>query len=152
MIGDENDAAERYRLPVDCFLEQGVRHFLFETLDNIEGLDEITEYIKQKQPEAFIIVSFAVSPEGLTRSGCYGRSLYQKMMNVSSIDALGFNCISGPKHLLDLMYKLSREQNTSRSCQMPVILPYWIIERITRHIIIIMQKRCTRSQSRGRLS
>lgn len=37
-------------------------HFLFETLDNIEGLDEITEYIKQKQPEAFIIVSFAVSP------------------------------------------------------------------------------------------
>ena len=27
LIGDENDAAERYRLPVDCFLEQGVRHF-----------------------------------------------------------------------------------------------------------------------------
>lgn len=119
LIGDENDAAERYRLPVDCFLEQGVRHFLFETLDNIEGLDEITEYIKQKQPEAFIIVSFAVSPEGLTRSGCYGRSLYQKMMNVSSIDALGFNCISGPKHLLDLMYKLSREKNTKYISIMP---------------------------------
>ena len=33
LIGDENDAAERYRLPVDCFLEQGVRHFLFETSD-----------------------------------------------------------------------------------------------------------------------
>lgn len=119
VIGDENDAAERYRLPVDCFLEQGVRHFLFETLDNIEGLDEITEYIKQKQPEAFIIVSFAVSPEGLTRSGCYGRSLYQKMMNVSSIDALGFNCISGPKHLLDLMHKLSREKNTKYISIMP---------------------------------
>ena len=82
-------------------------------------MDEITEYIKQKQPEAFIIVSFAVSPEGLTRSGCYGRSLYQKMMNVSSIDALGFNCISGPKHLLDLMYKLSREQNTKYISIMP---------------------------------
>ena len=41
------------------------------------------------------------------------------MMNVSSIDALGFNCISGPKHLLDLMYKLSREKNTKYISIMP---------------------------------
>lgn len=119
VIGDEDDAAERYRLPVDCFLEQGVRHFLFETLDSIEGLIEITEYIKRKQPEAFIIVSFAVSPEGFTRSGCYGRSLYQKMMSVPSVDALGFNCISGPKHLLDLMHKLSRDNNQKYISIMP---------------------------------
>ena len=152
VIGDENDAAERYRLPVDCFLEQGVRHFLFETLDNIEGLDEITEYIKQKQPEAFIIVSFAVSPEGLTRSGCYGRSLYQKMYRRSMHLALIVFPVLSICWISCINCQENRIQNISRSCQMPVILPYWIIERITRHIIIIMQKRCTRSQSRGRLS
>lgn len=109
-VSDNRKAEEGYRQVVDHFLDLEVSHFLFETLDTTEGIEEIAEYIKAKQANAFIAVSFGVSPEGFTRSGCYGRSLYQQILRAEQIDAVGFNCISGPKHLLDLVRKLSITQ------------------------------------------
>lgn len=106
-VPDEIAVEQSYRQVVDIFLSLGIRHFLFETMDIVEGLSEITAYIKEKASDAFIIVSYGVSPEGFTRSGCYGRNLYQQTLRMEAVDAVGFNCISGPKHLLDLVRKLS---------------------------------------------
>src|SRR5690606_31912528 len=76
-------------------------NFLFETFSSDEYLAELACYIKDKQPQAYIIVSFAVSPEGLTRLGKSGRKLLEAISLVPTIDACGFNCFSGPSHLLD---------------------------------------------------
>lgn len=103
---EDVDGAAIYREIVDTFLECGARNFIFETLESTDYLEEIAAYIKDKAEDAFILVSFGVSPEGFTRGGCYGRSLFYQLQQIESIDAIGFNCISGPKHLLELIQKL----------------------------------------------
>lgn len=108
-VPDEESPAEAYSWLADRFLAQDVRCFLFETMDSAEGLAEVSRYIKEKMPDAFVAVSYGVSPEGFTRSGYYGRNLYQKTLQMPEVDAVGFNCISGPRHLSDMIQKLSVE-------------------------------------------
>ncbi len=104
---DEISPAEVYSWLVDQFLAQDVQCFLFETMDSAEGLAEVSRYIKEKKPDAFVVVSYGVTPEGFTRSGYYGRNLYQKTLQMPEVDAVGFNCVSGPRHLSDMVQKLS---------------------------------------------
>ncbi len=103
---DGGSAAEIYLSLVDRFLEQDVRYFIFETMDSMEGLAEVTAYIKKRISDSFVMVSYGVSPEGFTRSGFYGRSLYQNTLQLPEVDAVGFNCISGPKHISEMIQKL----------------------------------------------
>lgn len=103
---DEIVPAEVYSWLADQFLALGVSCFLFETMDSAEGIGETAHYIKEQMPGAFVAVSYGVSPEGFTRSGYYGRNLYQMTLQMQSVDAVGFNCISGPRHLSDMMQKL----------------------------------------------
>ncbi len=102
----EEDGFQIYQEIIDWFLECGARHFIFETLGSIEHIEEITSYIKEKAEDSFVLVSFGVSPEGFTQGGYYGRSLFYQMQKIDAVDAIGFNCISGPKHLLDMIQKL----------------------------------------------
>lgn len=106
-VPDEISAAEVYSWLADQFLACDVRCFLFETMDSANGLAEVAQYIKEQMPDAFVAVSYGVSPEGFTRSGYYGRNLYQKTLQMPEVDAVGFNCISGPRHLSDMVQKLS---------------------------------------------
>lgn len=95
----ETDVLSEYILIADIFLQNGITDFLFETLSSDDYLIEISEYIKSKCNDAFIIVSFAVSAEGLTRSGLHGETLFNTVSHCKNIDAVGFNCISGIHHL-----------------------------------------------------
>lgn len=107
MVPDEVSKTEVYTWLADQFLALDVHYFLFETMDSAEGLAEAARYIKRRDTNAFVAVSYGVSPEGFTRSGYYGNSLYQKTLQMQSVDAIGFNCISGPRHLSDMVQKLS---------------------------------------------
>ena len=104
---DDGDHWEEYREIVDLFLEQGAANFLFETFSSEEYLDPLSRYIKGRNPDAYVMVSFAVSPEGLTRLGKSGRQLLDSLRDVSTIDSVGFNCYSGPSHLLEYIKTLS---------------------------------------------
>lgn len=106
-VPDEVSRAESYVWLADQFLALDVHCFLFETMDSAEGLAEVVRHIKEQDADAFVAVSYGVSPEGFTRSGHYGKSLYQKTLQMPEVDAVGFNCISGPKHLSDMLQKLS---------------------------------------------
>ncbi|WP_333858907.1 bifunctional homocysteine S-methyltransferase/methylenetetrahydrofolate reductase [Clostridium sp.] len=94
------DLYEGYKEIVDLFLELGAKYFIFETFSSDEYLEEISEYIKGKDPEAYILMEFAVSPEGYTRVGKSGKKLIENLLKIPTIDACGFNCFSGPYHLL----------------------------------------------------
>ncbi len=98
----ESDFLADYKRIVDVFLDLGASHFLFETFSSSEYLGELSNYIKRRNPQAFIITSFAVSPEAYTRQGNSANKIMAELAQVESIDALGFNCFCGPYHLLQL--------------------------------------------------
>ncbi len=98
---------EVYRLQAQWFLEQGITHFLIETLSVDEGIAPFAGWLKEQCPDVFLMVSFAVDHDGVTRTGHLGRDLYQRMAALDSVDAVGFNCVSGPHHLLKYIKTLA---------------------------------------------
>ncbi|NMS88441.1 bifunctional homocysteine S-methyltransferase/methylenetetrahydrofolate reductase [Clostridioides difficile] len=97
---NDRDLLSDYKKIVDIFLEIGATNFIFETFSSDEYIPEISDYIKKKQPNSFILTEFAVNPEGFTRLGKSGKKIFESISKNKNIDALGFNCISGPHHLL----------------------------------------------------
>jgi len=103
------DLWESYKEIVDLFLDLGAKYFIFETFSSDEYLPELFQYIKDENPQAYILVEFAVSPEGFTRLGKSGKKLIEKVLQLPTIDACGFNCFSGPYHLLQYIKTLNIE-------------------------------------------
>ncbi len=97
---------EHYRCQAEVFLAQGLTHFILETLPGDEGLPELARYLKARCPEAFLLASFAVDPTGVTREGVSGRALLARAAALDEVDGVGFNCVSGPRHLLELVQGL----------------------------------------------
>jgi homocysteine S-methyltransferase len=93
----------RYQELIDLFLELGAEHFLFETHGGEGCLPQATAYIKEKKPEAFVLTSFAVQPDGYTREGSSGRRLLETMGRCGAVDAVGMNCVSGAYHMRQLV-------------------------------------------------
>lgn len=102
-------ACEEYKWIVDVFLDEGAENFLFETNSSMNGLREVAEYIKAKNPDAYIIVSFAAGGDGFTRDGEFVSDIFKAMKEVTAIDALGLNCVSGARHMLDLVKTLDTD-------------------------------------------
>lgn len=97
------DMLEEYKFIVDCFLEVGADIFVFETFSSLNYLKKITEYIKLKNSRSFIITQFAFSADGFTREGMSLKTFLQEISTFNNIDVYGFNCGSGPAHLLGLL-------------------------------------------------
>lgn len=124
------DLMEEYRFVVDRFLAVGAKHFLFETHSQDICLHEMAAYIKSKVPDAFVIVSFAAQPDGFTRSGQLARSLYRRAIEDPQIDAAGLNCVSGAKHMVELVDTLEREEHHLLSAMPNAGYPTVLGERI----------------------
>ena len=83
----------------DCFLELGARHFLFETNATAAGLREAAEYIRAQAPESYIIVTFAVQPDGFSREGCFAADLLGEMRALQRDGRGGLQlCLRCPAH------------------------------------------------------
>ena len=104
--GKELSPAENYCRQADLFLGQGLTHFLVETLPTDEGIPEFAQYLKERCPQAYLIVSFAVDSNGITREGSLGQELFRNTAALPQVDAVGFNCVSGPHHLLAFIQEL----------------------------------------------
>ena len=103
----ENLPAEQVYLSVaKRFALLGARNFLFETLSTEEGVLEAIRALKQTVPEAFVLVSFAVLPDGYTREGRYCAELVRPMAQSGVVDAVGLNCVSAPGAMRALVQQL----------------------------------------------
>ena len=104
----ENPAGtrEELRFLADQFLELGAENFLFETFADSEGLGETARYIRAKKPDAFILISFAVQPDGFTREGRFAEELFTEILESQAADAIGLNCVCGARHMLELAERL----------------------------------------------
>lgn len=118
-VKEGQDLYNAYHEIVDVFLSCSARCFLFETMENAEVLEEISAYIKEKAADSFVMVSFAASPEGYTRGGFLVKKLFWQMQQCDTVDAVGFNCISGPKHLLEQVRSLAME----KACKYLTVMP-----------------------------
>ncbi|EGD46487.1 methylenetetrahydrofolate reductase [Ruminiclostridium papyrosolvens DSM 2782] len=103
--GKGANVEEEYKKIVDVFLECGAKNFLFETFAGTDILTGIAAYIRLRLPETVIITSFAVYPDGYSKEGFFYIDIMEKMYASGLVDAVGFNCISGPAHMYRLIKK-----------------------------------------------
>ncbi len=99
----EMDILGEYKFVVDTFMDLGEDIFIFETFGSMDYLKEISEYIKEKNNDAYIIAQFAVTLNGYTRKEISIKRILKEVKEIDTIDAYGFNCGLGPAHLYKLM-------------------------------------------------
>ena len=99
-------AGQVYTAVAKQFAALGARNFLFETLSSDAGLLDAVEAIKAEVPDAFVLVSFAVLPDGYTREGMYCKDLARRMQESGIVDAVGLNCVSAPGAMRTLAKQL----------------------------------------------
>ena len=99
-------AGQVYTAVVKQFAALGARNFLFETLSSDAGLLDAVGAIKAEVPDAFVLVSFAVLPDGYTREGMYCKDLARRMQESGIVDAVGLNCVSAPGAMRTLAKQL----------------------------------------------
>ena len=103
---DDRDLKEEYRFVADRFLEAGMENFLIETHSTDLFLHETAAYIKERKPEAFVILSFNVQPDGFTTAGRMIRDLCKAAEADPNVDAVGMNCMTTARHMVDLLRKI----------------------------------------------
>lgn len=99
----KEEIVRHYRDITDLFLSCGAKHFIFETLSSDTGIAEAAEQIRKREPEAFIIVSFGIQPDGFSREGLHYRTLLRRVSESGLVDAVGLNCVSGALHMGELI-------------------------------------------------
>jgi methionine synthase I (cobalamin-dependent)/5,10-methylenetetrahydrofolate reductase len=109
---EEHDTKSEYKKIVDVFLTCHAENFIFETFSETDALIDICEYIKSKNPNAFILAQFAISPDGYTRKGVSGEQIIHQLESFKHIDAFGFNCNCGPTHLYNYIKKVNIKGKT----------------------------------------
>lgn len=90
---------------IDAFLDEGAAVFDFETQTQTEGLSDIFSYIKEKKPDAEIILSFSINKTGMTTGGLSVDNIMRYGAKEANIDVYGFNCGVGPSHMAQLIEK-----------------------------------------------
>lgn len=103
---ENTDNLPQYFEISDRFLALGARHFLFETFSSPDSLAAVTAYIKAALPDAVILCSFAVTPDGYTREGVSLLKIKAAMAHDTSVTAFGLNCVTGPSHMIKLIPEL----------------------------------------------
>lgn len=96
---DDIDILDEYKRIIDIFLDEGAKVFVFETMSDIAPLDKAVDYLRSKAKDAYIICQFAFRPDGFTKSAIGIETMIEAFNNVPC-DAIGFNCASGPAHIL----------------------------------------------------
>ena len=96
----QNPGDEYIRL-CRLFLAQGISCFLFETQSGPDGLEDAIAFLREAAPEAFVIVSFAVQPDGYTRTGLSGAEMLREFAALA--DAVGCNCVCGAHHMREFL-------------------------------------------------
>ena len=99
-------ASSAYGLVVQQFAALGAKNFLFETLSSDVGIVEAVKALRVAVPDAFVMVSFAVLPDGYTREGLLFRDLLRRMEQSGVVDAAGLNCVSAPGAMKKLVQGL----------------------------------------------
>ncbi len=101
-------AAQVYTAVAKHFAQLGAKNYLFETLSSDTGIAQAVTALRSIVPDAFVLVSFAVLPDGYTREGLHCRELVRRMEACGVVDAVGLNCVSAPGAMRALVQQLGK--------------------------------------------
>ena len=98
----EFDILQEYKFMIDCFISEGAKTFIFETLSELDAVLPAINYIKERLPDGEIVISFTLLPDGNTRSGIpMDRLLKEIIRSKDKLTAVGLNCGSGAAQMYD---------------------------------------------------
>jgi homocysteine S-methyltransferase len=92
-----------YRDMCDAFLDSGASVFVFESQRDDKYVGDLADYIKEKLPDAFVLVQFTFDRSGYTRAGLSLERVNRHMAALDSVDAYGYNCGVEAGHLYSLL-------------------------------------------------
>ncbi len=102
-IGPNAENSQEYTVIADTFLKLGADIFIFETFASDDKISDTLKYIKTKKPNAFILLEFALSDSGVTSAFWGIDRIFDKYGSSELVDAVGFNCGIGPKHMENIL-------------------------------------------------
>jgi homocysteine S-methyltransferase len=105
-LPDDADPDAEYRRIADVFLGEGIKTFALETFARASEPVKIAKYIKSKAPDAFVLISFAVTPDGTSNLGIPAAALLGEVKQSAAADSAGFNCCTGPSQLMGIVSAL----------------------------------------------
>ena len=105
---DKEETAYEYMYIANDFLKNGGENFLFETLPEFTPVKKALAFIKEKLPQATILVSFAVSQDGYSKKGIYYKTLLKQALEDENVDIVGLNCQCSPSHMRNLIKNLDK--------------------------------------------
>lgn len=94
---------KEYKYLCDCFLEEGIDVFVFETLSDWNFVDGVANYIKEKAPKSFILVQFSFDKSGFAKNGAGVKTMIHEMNQIKNIDAFGFNCGMSAANMFNIL-------------------------------------------------
>ncbi len=103
----EEELLEEYQTICDIFLQEELDGIHFETFDSLKYISRLLPYIRSKNKELFLLVSFSLNKNGYSQAGISAHRLMEQTAALEGIDACGFNCGVGSGHMLQLLQKLS---------------------------------------------
>jgi homocysteine S-methyltransferase len=115
-IAAEEDILDEYKIMCDVFLEEGLDGIHFETFSSLYYIEKLVLYIKQKNPDIFILTSFSVNKNGYTTAGISAARLLEKASRIEEIDICGLNCGVGSGHMYQLLKKIPFPENKYIYC------------------------------------
>lgn len=102
---NQSDILQQYKNIADVFIECGGKNFIFETLHQCEFANQTVDYIKEKVPDSYVIISYSINADGFSKSGEFSENLLEN--TTKNADAVGFNCICGTAHMLNHIKNLN---------------------------------------------
>jgi homocysteine S-methyltransferase len=107
----EEELLEEYRLICDIFLEEGLSGIHFETFSSLHYIEKLIPYIREKNNDIFILVSFSVNKNGYTGAGIRAERILDRVSQIEGIDACGLNCGIGSGHMFRILNNIKLPVN-----------------------------------------
>lgn len=123
-------AAKEYTEICRTFLEEGADCFVFETLADLDDLQEAIRLVGDK---AFVVVQFSVNQFGYSNAGLSARKLIQRAEEIPLIDAVGFNCGVGPGHMQQIIRGVPFSGTKFRTALPNAGYPQYVSNRMIFH-------------------
>jgi len=106
IVSSKLDASKEYKFIAKVFIECGATNFIFETLNEFDSIVPALSLIRQKVADPTVIVSFAVSQDGMTSRGYSYKKIMETAAASPYVDVVGLNCLCGPSHMYDLLREI----------------------------------------------
>lgn len=107
---DDGDLFDEYRFICDCFLEEGLDVFVFETQSEWRYVKRLADYVKSKA-DVYVIAQFSFDRTGYTRSGMGVQSMLCEGAEIDSVDSYGFNCGMSSSNMYQVLSKVKLYSN-----------------------------------------